>query len=91
MSIETGQSFLGAAPFRDIEGATIRNLRTAGSITADKIGASGLVGWAYGTNTIENCWSDVNIASSNNTADTFTGFVAEYKSNGLLTIKPITT
>ena len=91
MSIESGQSFLGAAPFRDIEGATIRNLRTAGSITADKIGASGLVGWAYGTNTIENCWSDVNIASSNNTADTFTGFVAEYKSNGLLTIKPITT
>ena len=76
MIIETGQSYLGAAPFRDIEGATIRNLRTAGSITADKIGASGLVGWAYGTNTIENCWSDVNIASSNNTADTFTGFVA---------------
>ncbi len=76
MSIESGQSYLGAAPFRDIEGATIRNLRTAGSITADKIGASGLVGWAYGTNTIENCWSDVNIASSNNTADTFTGLVA---------------
>jgi hypothetical protein len=76
MSIETGQSFLGAAPFRDIDGATIRNVHTAGSITADKIGASGLVGWAYGTNTIENCWSDVNIASSNNTADTFTGFVA---------------
>ncbi len=76
MSIESGQSYLGAAPFRDIEGATIRNLRTAGSITADKIGASGLVGWAYGTNTIENCWSDVNLVSSNNVADTFTGFVA---------------
>lgn len=76
MSIESGQSYLGAAPFIDIEGATIRNLRTAGSITADKIGASGLVGWAYGTNTIENCWSDVNLVSSNNVADTFTGFVA---------------
>ena len=76
MSIETGQSFLGAAPFRDIDGATIRNLHTAGSITADKIGASGLVGWAYGTNTIEKCWSDVNIVSSNDNADTFTGFVA---------------
>ena len=76
MSIESGQDYLGAAPFRDIEGATIRNLRTAGSITADKIGASGLVGWAYGTNTIENCWSDVDIVSSNGTADTFTGFVA---------------
>ena len=76
MSIESGQSYLGAAPFRDIEGATIRNVHTAGSITADKIGASGLVGWAYGTNTIENCWSDVNIVSSSDVADTFTGFVA---------------
>ena len=69
-------NFLGAAPFRDIEGATIRNLHTAGSVTAEKIGASGLVGWTYGTNTIENCWSDVDIVSSNNTADTFAGFVA---------------
>ena len=68
--------FLGAAPFRDIEGATICNLHTAGSVTAEKIGASGLVGWTYGTNTIENCWSDVDIVSSNNTADTFAGFVA---------------
>lgn len=76
MSIESGQSYLGAAPFRDIEGATIRNLHTAGRITADKIGASGLVGWAYETNTIEQCWSDVDIVSSNNTADTFAGFVA---------------
>ncbi|MBO7546683.1 MAG: hypothetical protein J6T19_08370, partial [Paludibacteraceae bacterium] len=76
MSVESGQSYLGAAPFRDIEGATIRNLHTAGSITVDKVGAAGLVGWAYGTNTIENCWSDVNLVSSNNTADTFTGFVA---------------
>ncbi|MBO7546033.1 MAG: hypothetical protein J6T19_04940, partial [Paludibacteraceae bacterium] len=76
MTIESGQSYLGAAPFRDIEGATIRNVNTAGNITVDKIGASGLVGWAYGTNTIENCWSDVNLVSSNGTADTFCGFVA---------------
>ena len=69
-------NFLGAAPFRDIEGTTICNLHTAGSVTAEKIGASGLVGWTYGTNTIENCWSDVDIVSSNNTADTFAGFVA---------------
>jgi len=69
-------NFLGAAPFRDIEDATICNLHTAGSVTAEKIGASGLVGWTYGTNTIENCWSDVDIVSSNNTADTFAGFVA---------------
>ncbi len=75
MSIESGQDYLGAAPFRDIEGATIRNVHTAGSITADKIGVSGLVGWAYGKSTIENCWSDVNLVSSNSTADGFTGLV----------------
>ena len=69
-------NFLGAAPFRDIEGATICNLHTAGSVTAEKIGASGLVGWTYGTNKIEKCWSDVDVVSSNNTADTFAGFVA---------------
>lgn len=69
-------NFLGAAPFRDIEDATICNLHTAGSVTAEKIGASGLVGWTYGTNKIENCWSDVDVVSSNNTADTFAGFVA---------------
>ena len=81
MSCETEQrdldyDFFGAGPFKDIQGATIRNLHTAGEITADKIGAAGLVGWTYGTNTIEQCWSDVDIVSSNNTADTFAGFVA---------------
>ena len=75
MGIESGQSYLGAAPFRDIEGATICNLHTTGTITADKVGATGLVGWSYGTNVISCCWSDVNIVSSNGNADTFAGFV----------------
>ena len=75
MTIESPQQYLGAAPFRDIQNATIHNLHTAGTVTADKIGATGLVGWAYGENTIERCWSSVDIVSSNNTADTFSGFV----------------
>jgi len=75
MEADEGQgTFIGAAPFRDIEGATIRNLYTTGTITADKIGASGLVGWAYGTNTIACCWSDVNIIGTDK-ADTFSALV----------------
>lgn len=75
MTIEPGQDYLGAAPFRDIEGATIRNLHTAGTITTDKIGITGLVGWTYGKNTIERCWSAVNLVSTTSGADTFAGFV----------------
>ena len=72
---DAGQNYLGAAPFRDVEGATIRNLHTKGTITADKIGATGLIGWTYGNNVIERCWSEVDIIGTNSTADTFSGFV----------------
>ena len=85
MTNDDGQGYLGAAPFRDVEGATIRNLHTKGSITADKIGATGLIGWTYGTNTIEQCWSEVDITGTNSIADTFAGFV--FRQDGtLLTI-----
>ena len=35
-----GYGYFGAGPFRDINGATIRNLHTTGEIVADKIGAA---------------------------------------------------
>ena len=73
MTIESGQGYLGAAPFRDINGATIRNLHTAGTVTADKIGATGMVGWAYGACVIERCCVSVNITAT--AGDTFSGFV----------------
>ena len=71
-----GESYLGAAPFWYANGATFRNVHTAGTVEADKIGASGLVGWTLGTTTIEQCWSEVNFSSLNNTSDTYAGFVA---------------
>lgn len=67
--------YLGCAPFYDIQGATIRNLHTAGTIKIDQVGASGLIGWAYGVNTVECCWSSVDIIGTSSSADTFSGFV----------------
>ena len=53
------------APFRRVGGATIRNLRTEGSIRSDGYFLGGLIDEAYGgSNTVANCVSAVNITSS---------------------------
>ena len=54
----------GFAPFDFVNGGTIKNLRTKGKITTSGGEASGLLGNAYGTTTISNCVSDVEITSS---------------------------
>ena len=45
----------GLALFRYINGATIRDLKVAGTIASSQYHTSGLVGFADGTNLIENC------------------------------------
>ena len=52
------------APFSVVEGATIKNLRTEGQITSNEKFLSGLLMSAYGTTTLTNCVSNVNITSS---------------------------
>ena len=52
------------APFDFVNSGTIKNLRTKGKITTSGGEASGLLGNAYGTTTISNCVSDVEITSS---------------------------
>ena len=53
------------APFRRVGGATIKNLRTEGSIRSDSFYLSGLIDEAAGGNiTVANCVSAVNITSS---------------------------
>ena len=52
------------APFSVVEGATIKNLRTEGQITSNEKFLSGLLMSAYGTSTLTNCVSNVNITSS---------------------------
>ena len=51
------------APFRRIENATIRNLKTTGTVSGGSWSA-GLIGAADGTNLIENCLVDVSVAAS---------------------------
>ena len=52
------------APFCVVEGATIKNLHTEGQITSNEKFLSGLLMSAYGTTTLTNCVSNVNITSS---------------------------
>ena len=52
------------APFRRVGGATIKNLRTEGSIRSNSFYLSGLIDEAYGENTITGCVSNVNLTTS---------------------------
>ena len=45
----------GLAPFRSIDGATIKNLKVAGTIASNQNHTAGIAGFASGTNTIEDC------------------------------------
>lgn len=54
------------APFKTVDGATIKNLRTEGEIKSSLNILSGLVHEAYGNTTISGCVSAVNITSSYN-------------------------
>ena len=51
----TANGARGAAPFGYIKNATIKNLNVAGAINSDQRYTSGLVGFADGTNLIEDC------------------------------------
>ncbi len=81
----------GCAPFRYLEGATIKNLTVAGSVaTSSKFGASiavnnlNHVGYINGTEIID-CCSRVTIVSSINGDGTNGGFVAVNQTGGKLT------
>ncbi len=52
------------APFRRVNGTTIKNLRTEGSIRSDGYYLGGLIDEAYGENTVTGCVSNVNLTSS---------------------------
>ncbi len=63
----------GTAPFHYIKNAVIKNVKTTGSVSATSIHASGLVGFADGTNTIQGCTVSATI---NTTADYVGGVLA---------------
>ena len=68
------------APFRFINGATIKNLRVTGIIRKwHKKHAGGFVGQAYGTNYITNCRSSVDIRASTNGDGSHGGFMGDLR------------
>ncbi|MBP5339049.1 MAG: hypothetical protein J6Z14_07075 [Prevotella sp.] len=58
----------GTAPFCYINGATIKDLTVAGTIASNQNHSSGLVGFANGTNLIENCLVTATLNVSSNYA-----------------------
>ena len=53
------------APFGRVNGSTIKNLRTEGSIRSGGYYLGGLIDESYGENTVTGCVSNVNLTSSN--------------------------
>ena len=72
------------APFRTVNNATIKNLKTAGAITTDAMCAAGLVGDVTGSLNLTNCHSSVNISSTRPSIDCHGGLVSS--NNGSVTI-----
>ena len=84
--VADGQETL--APFRQVNGATIKNLRIAGTVDAKtQQFASSLIGYAYGNTSVTNCWSSATIKGnryeSGQRDATHGGFVAIVKSGNM--------
>ena len=52
------------APFRHVRGATIKNLRTGGTIKSSRMYIGGLIDEAYGETTVTGCVSNVDLTST---------------------------
>ena len=81
------KTYLGCAPFNYIFGATIRNLHTAGTITATQEGVAGLAGWTDYECLIEKCHSSVDITYTNNRYGAGGLTYNSYNNSHLLTIR----
>jgi hypothetical protein len=73
------------APFRYINGATICNLHTMGTINTAYRVAGGVAADLKGTNTIDQCWSSVSITSTYS-GDVTNGGIVAYNESGTLDI-----
>ena len=72
------------APFRVINGATIKNLHVKGTIVTNQKYAGGLVGYVYGTSSIINCISNIDITKTGGGDATHGGFVGQQESGTLV-------
>ena len=79
----SGANEQGVAPFHCIFGATIRNLKVAGTIASNSRHTAGLVGFADGTNRIENC----TVTATLNISSNYAGGIIGHGANSATTIK----
>ena len=79
----TGANEQGVAPFHYINGATIKDLTVAGTIASASYHTSGLVGFAEGTNLIEDC----TVTATLNISSNYAGGVIGHGMSSTTTIK----
>ena len=68
------------APFRFVNGATVKNLTVVGNIQASQAYVGGMFAFAEGNNVITNCRVSATITSTVNGGGTVGGFVSEIRS-----------
>ena len=79
----TDWNIQGVAPFHFIDGATIRNLTVAGTITSASYHTAGIVGFAFGTNLIEGC----TVTATLNISSDYAGGIIGHGENSATTIR----
>lgn len=78
VNINDDSGIQGTAPFRNIAGATIKNLMVVGSVTGSTHSA-GLVGLtSSGSNTIVNCIVSANVSITNSSIGNFVGGIVGF-------------
>ena len=87
LNLNLGANQHSTAPFRCIDGATIKNIHVTGTIATDHMRPASIAGYIKGNSTIENCWSEVAISSSYNSDIDGGGFVARVNSGKSVTLK----
>ncbi len=84
LTVSYNTEYAVTAPFRYVNNATIRNLKTTGTITTGGMCAAGIVGDVTGSLNLISCSSSVAISSSRPQMDAHGGLVAS--NNGNVTI-----
>ena len=74
------------APFRRIDGATIKNLKLEGTVSSSNRFAGGIVAYAKGTSTVTNCINSTSITSTANSNASNGGIVGMVGASGTLNI-----
>ena len=93
MTLNLNERYRAIAPFRYVKNATIKNLKTAGSVKGnytdnqDAMDLSGIAGWAYGTTTIENCVSSAALTSDRPGDIDACGIVAHVNENNTINLR----